>query len=387
MFNFLSSVLNLFKSPAKPADVSSERPASQPVANTAVTATAATGNTLFTNAPEHRGDISGDFHQDNLKRMNNWNEKQLVSSAKKQLFMLDSLLLMGMINDVMTRLSGEKQQVNFADALTECKDRYACSMCIQKLFAQGIVKINGVVIADFERYGVILLTEPTPMDYINDLRALFVEDGYKDLIYFAVVDPLLVTQPKKLKFELLDKQSFKYDATKQGVQHRKYEEYAMWWQGENDTDFETSGARKNIESSLDLLENYNSYAAGMMSYAFGRTEEYTRTRLPQQDVITIQGPENVEILFSLSASKGMYFHFPALPKYERYRDNFLKAFVDFCYDMRREIIENDLPADDFGEPSPLVWFRHLTEEVKKNYGKNLAVGVYKQDHWQSFSLN
>lgn len=121
------------------------------------------------------------------------------------------------IGDALAALNkGVKPYSSYGDGLHEFKEAFATSCCIDKLFSKGIVKINGIIIDNYQRYGVVLFDSPTSMKYYEELRDLFLEDGYQDLIYYAVVDPATVTQEQALVFGNFEQQSFRFDGTKQG---------------------------------------------------------------------------------------------------------------------------------------------------------------------------
>lgn len=346
----------------------------------------AIGKAFFTNAPLHWGAITDEFMGPNAEIANSWagtNQKQ----NQKQRFMADSLVLMGRINEALSKINLSKALTSYMDALHECKDAFATSCCINKLFEKGTIEISGIVIDNFERYGVILFYSATSIENFEELRTLFINDGYKDLIYFALEDPNLVTEQKKIQFENFNKHSFRYEVLKQGAEHRKYSEYAMWWATDTEPDFKSSSVRKNVGIYLDILDHHHSYALGILSFAFGLKQDNSRTRLPDKDLIAIEGPEGVEIMISLSESRGIHFHFPVSPRYERYRNNFIKVYVNFCYNIRAQILEHDFPKDDFGQPSSLDWYNQLLEEADRNNGEIAAVGVILKEKWLNFNLN
>ena len=345
------------------------------------------GQPFFTNSPAHWGIITDEFLGTSAEIANGWSGSNQQHN-KKQRFMTNSLMLAGSIGDALAALNkGVKPYSSYGDGLHEFKEAFATSCCIDKLFSKGIIKINGIIIDNYQRYGVVLFDSPTSMKYYEELRDLFLEDGYQDLIYYAVVDPATVTQEQTLVFSNFEQQSFRFDVTKQGAQDRKFDEYALWWASINQPDFLDSSVCKDVGIYLDILDHHHSYALGVLSMAFGLKKDNTRTRLPEYDQVLLHGAEQVEILMTLSESRGIHFHFPLNERYEHYRDNFIKAYLRLCYDLRAQILEGDLPHDDFGQPSSYEWFKSLEEEVRQKDGFVVAVGSIVKMQWNNFHMN
>lgn len=320
------------------------------------------GKPFFTNAPPHWGTITNEFLEVSDTFTAQYNDAEEEHTQQRRLFMVNSLQLMGKLNRILTKITGDRVYSGYADGLLEYDEGYATSCCIEKLFSKGILSISGIVIDDHFRYGVMLFDTPVPRSYLDEIRAYFIEDGYKDLIHYCVIDPDLVKEDKALKFDHFNKSCFRYDHDKQQVYKRKYDEYAIWWVGELEQDFDSAPVKDDIEVCHDLLDFYNSYALGILSYAFGLRPDNSRVRLPVYDEVLIEGPEGVEIIISLSETKGINFHFPVEPMYENYRNKFMKVYINFCYDIRAQIELGNYPKDDFGLPSTLEWYRGVLAE-------------------------
>lgn len=347
-----------------------------------------TNNFFFTNAPGHWGKFSNEFLKSNNDFVKGWEANQSNSMLQKRSFMVNSLLLMGKINDVFLQMAGDKVSMGYGDGFIDADVAYATSCCVEKLFSKGIFSLNGIAVDNYERYGVVLFDSPTTMAYFEELRAYFIEEGFKDLIYFAVYNPLEVSDNgKKLVFEDFNKACFKFNAEAQFTAGRKYDRYALWWAANPDDDFLKSSVKADMGISIDILDFHESYALGILSYAFGLKEDNSRTRLPDEDLVNMEGPEGVQIVLSLSQQKGIIFLFPALPQFARYRDNFIKTYVNFCYGIRAQILEHDMPKDEFGQSSVMEWYNHLLAEVEANQGNVQAVCVYAKQKWYNINLN
>jgi hypothetical protein len=102
--------------------------------------------------------------------------------------------------------------------------------------------------------------------------------------------------------------------------------------------------------------------------------------MPSYDEVIMEGPEGVEIILSLSEERGINFHFPMLERYEKYRNNFIKTYIEFCYDIRAQIVENDFPKDDFGHPSSLEWYTNLLKNAQEKGEKIRVLGALNTGH-------
>lgn len=336
------------------------------------------GNRFYTNAPKHWVKINDGFLKLDDKLSVDFDGVNTEKVVNVRNAMVNSLALMDIINEYFSKLAKEKVHFDFTDSMLGSSERFATSCYVYKLFDKGVFIIDGVAIWNYEKYAIILLTSDTPISYINELKTYFVNDGYKDLIYYAKKDPHLVEGSKKLKFENFNDKCFRYDPANQGLEQRKHNEYALWWAGELEKDVKSSILLNDIGVYLDLLEFYNSYLLGFLSFAFGLNKEVVRTKMPDYEEVAITGPEGVEIIITLSEKKGIYFHFPKHPRYEKYRNAFIKVFVNFCYKIREQIIENDLPKDDFEHHTTLEWYTQLIEEAKEHNSEIAAIGLMRK---------
>lgn len=319
------------------------------------------GNPFYTNAPAHWGTVTDEFLKSNREFSRTYDHKSDDVTVKLRSRMVNALTLMGKINEGLEKKNGQKVYTSYSDALLNYTEPYATTCCIEKLFDKGTISITGIAIDNHERYAVMLFDAPTPMKYIDELRVYFLKDGYKDLIYFSVDDPNQVTENVTLKFEDFNKSCFSVDQKKQGRNNWAYESYAMWWASEQETNFNSAVIKDDIRLSLDLLDFHNSYALGILSFAFGLKDDNNRTRLPDYDEVVATGPEGVQIIITLSRAYGINFHFPMLPKFESYRNSFMKVYVNFCYGIRAQILEHNLPNDDFDTTSTLAWYQQLLD--------------------------
>ena len=321
-----------------------------------------TGDPFYSNAPEHWGTITNGFLAVSQRAGENFDHEKGGYAEQRRIWMLNSLMLCGAVNKALSQIAGEKIHISYGDAMLASNERYATSCCIEKLFVKGVISINGIIIDDYKRYGILLCEAPTPMKYIDELRKCFIEDGYTDLIYFALHDPTLVDTAVPLKFENFNANCFTFDQEKQSHHNWTYDKYAMWWASETEPTFNSAVIKDDMRLHLDLLNFHNSYALGVLSYAFGLKNDNDRVKLPDDSGVVIVGPEGVEMIMTLSTQQGINFHFPMLPQFERYRNTFIKVYTNFCYQIRAQILEHDLPDDSSHTPSTLAWYEQLLNQ-------------------------
>ena len=63
-----------------------------------------------------------------------------------------------------------------------------------------------------------------------------------------------------------------------------------------------------------------------------------------------------------------------LPRFESYRNRFMKVYVNFCYDIRAQILEHNLPNDDFDTTSTLTWYQLLLDTSTSSAKDIQAIG-------------
>lgn len=322
----------------------------------------AKGNPFFTNAPSHWPIITDEFLSSNVTFTHKFDHNKEEAVFNKRLYMVNSMALLGAVNKGLTDNIGTKVLSSYSGGFFDSKEQYATTFCVEKLSSKGIIKTNGIVIDNFEKYAVFLFEKPTSAAYHQELRSLFAEDGFKDVIYYSQTDPETVEQTGEivLPFEGLNDSCFRMNPEKQKSTDRSYETYAMWWSGNSDASFMDSSAFNSISSYYNSCADCYSYILGKLGYALGLNKDDSRIALPDYDEVLISGPEDAEILMTLSKTSGINFHFPTMQKSEKYRDNFLKVFATFAESLKKEIENNNFDKDP--ESVHPVWF----EQVKNN---------------------
>jgi len=304
------------------------------------------GKPFFTNAPAHWGTITDEFLDSNKNFSQNFDEKNVDVILEKRMFMVNSLVLLGAINSNLSQKFGIKIVSEYIDGLSDSKDKYATSCCVYKLFENGILVTNGIVLDNFEKYAVFLFTKPTSFAYIDKLKEKFIENGFKDLIYYCVVNPETVNLPDliELPYIGLQKESFKLKAD-QSRDNRKYTDYALWWSDNPDSLFGDSKTYQILSKYYEKCNDISTYILGKFGYALGRNDDDTRVKLPEYDEMIIEGPEGVEIILTISDKTGINFHFPVGPKFEKYRDDFLNSIFEFALSIKNQVVENNFERD------------------------------------------
>lgn len=304
------------------------------------------GQPFFTNAPTHWGNITDEFLESNKNFSQNFDEKKDNVILEKRMFMVNSLVLLGSINRNLSEKLEIKIVSEYLDGLCDTKEKYATSCCIYKLFDDGIILTNGIVVDNFEKYAVFLFTKPTSFAYIDKLKEKFIENGFKDLIYYCIVDPKTVNIPDLIELPYIDlqKESFSLKSD-QSRENRKYNNYALWWTNNPDTLFSDSKTYQILSKYFEKCNDVNSYILGKLGYALGRNENDSRVKIPEYDEMIVEGPEGVEIILTISEKTGINFHFPVSPKFEKYREDFLNSFLEFSVSIKEQVVERNFDRD------------------------------------------
>ena len=304
------------------------------------------GNPFYTNAPEHWGIITDEFLAPNANFSQSYDNQSSDSILVKRMFMVNSLVLLEAINKNLSQSRGVTIIPDYQNSFIDSSERYGTSCCVYKLFDKGTIMTNGVVIDDYQMYAVMLFTTPTSFAYINQLKEKFVANGFRDMIYYCTTDPATVENPIAivLPFIALQKESFT-SKDDQSRDSRKYQQYALWWASNTQKVFKDSIAFKTLQNYYHNSSDVNTYILGKLDYALGRNKDQNRIMLPDYDEVIFSGPEDVEIIMTISDQSGINFHFPIDPKFEKYRDNFLASFADFTRSIKEQIVENNWDRD------------------------------------------
>ncbi|MBL7705064.1 MAG: hypothetical protein JNM21_05885 [Taibaiella sp.] len=319
------------------------------------------GNPFFTNAPIHWGIITDEFLESNTDFTQNFDEKRDDIIADKRMFMVNSLVLLGNINQNLSEKVGKKIISSYAEGLLDSKEQYATSCAIHKLLDKGIIRTNGIVIDNYEKYAVFLFTRPTSMTFIHRLREKFIENDFKDLIYYCIENPDMVNESASvaLPYIGLQKESLKLKSDQSRAQ-RKYNDYALWWTKNPNIIFSDTFTYKILSEYNEHCYDCNTYLLGKIGYALGLNENDKRVKMPDYDELIIEGPEDVEIIMTLSQKTGINFHFPASPLFEKYRDNFINSFVALAISIKEQVLENNFDRDiDFIRPEWLEQAKNI----------------------------
>jgi hypothetical protein len=161
------------------------------------------GNPFFTNAPEHWPVITDEFLTSNENFSRNFDDQTGDHLMRKRMFMVNSLVLLGSINQSFADKLGRKVLSSYADELLNSDEEYATTCCIAKRFKDRGILTNGIAIENGKRYAVFLFDQPTPMSYVDELKNYFLADGFVDVIYYALDDPKAVVSDRKLVLENL----------------------------------------------------------------------------------------------------------------------------------------------------------------------------------------
>ncbi|TDW51438.1 hypothetical protein EV144_101113 [Flavobacterium sp. 270] len=322
-----------------------------------------TGNPFFTNAPKHWPVITDDFLNSNKDFSNNFDNKTGDIILKKRMFMVNSLVLMGKLNEELSVIAGKKITHSYRDSLIDNEENYATTFCIDKVFELGIIKTHGIVIENSKKYAIILFHNSESINYINELKKLFLEEGFEDLIYYATVDPASIIEinPKEIEFETINQECFHLDKEKQSKNDRKYSQYALWCSRDSIQKFIDSKVYKSLNEYHNYCSDCYTYILGKIGFALGLNENDKRVQLPEYDELIFEGPEGVEIIMTISNKNGLNFHFPANSKFDNYRNNFLNIFTILCKTLKEQIDNENFEKDN--QIVTTEWLERLKSEV------------------------
>lgn len=152
-------------------------------------------------------------------------------------------------------------------------------------------------------------------------------------------------------------------------------EFAMWLPSENDNRFSNSEIISKWTEIFNLTNRYWSYiTADLLKILKVIGDDEMQMELPQENTtFALLTNQNEQIILSLSAEKGIRFHFASTTSFE-YRMNFLKDFLNYCKGWEGLVNKLNQPADENAEFSE--WWA-LTIKASKMADINepiLAVG-------------
>jgi hypothetical protein len=124
-------------------------------------------NPFFTNAPSHWPIITDEFLSSNVTFTHKFDHNKEEAVFNKRLYMVNSMALLGAVNKGLTDNIGTKVLSSIPEDF-DSKEQYATTFCVEKLSSKGIIKTNGIVIDNFEKYAVFYLKNPLPQPIIRN---------------------------------------------------------------------------------------------------------------------------------------------------------------------------------------------------------------------------
>lgn len=294
------------------------------------------GNSMYTNAPEYWGVFDDGFMKESKAFAENYDENKAAEHIEKRSFMVNSLMLIGDIRERLEKHYNIEISSNYLDGLIQTKEAFASSICVSVLFKEGIIRTNGIIIDNKKRYAIQLFVKPVSMDLIEKMRAKYQERGFHDLVYFCISDPERFENQDEMPFVQFSTEDLRMKDD-QSRDSRLHKEYAVWWTEKNDMVFSNSMTYAILKEMHKSYKNTSTYILGQLAYALKRNPEFVRVQLPDYDEVVALGPENVEMILTLSSETGINFHFPKHELYETYRDNYLRLFKNFCQEQTKSI--------------------------------------------------
>lgn len=224
----------------------------------------------------------------------------------------------------------------------------------------GAIQVSLLVQHDGELYGVFMYPTPTSEDASDydaassaiatlGMRAAYVSTG--------PLPPLLPDHDTNFHVHAC------LTPLEQGLQR---DDYLMWWpaeDGERFVDTAACAALTRIYAGCDGIE---SHLVGLLHPHLGidlgvdTQGRLVRIPLPEDSqLFSVRGPEDRPFIVSLSAEKGIRFHFPKGTTPPAYRDRYLAHFAGYVEFWRSVFLKHEVELDTYGDLHPASWWALL----------------------------
>jgi hypothetical protein len=139
--------------------------------------------------------------------------------------------------------------------------------------------------------------------------------------------------------------------------------YSMWLPTADDPSFTRSASRAIIGELFQAAEGIESYAAAAILRQIGRVRtEAIRVTLPEETrAFPVVGPGDGRFVVSVSAEKGVRFHFSATTA-PSYRDAILQGFTSYVNGLKERLTTGGYEPDPADDDTPAGWWS-LCEEM------------------------
>ena len=255
-------------------------------------------------------------------------------------------------------------------------DTFICAGCVEgesiltlqtKLTNLGVLEIPLQVFTDGVFRSVFIYPEADLEDaaHFSGVRDLFKELGEVEPVFYA--GKVLPLSPPASVCRPLKPQDL---SVYRGVVPAG--DYGIWW----DTSQQDDSAINILRETYTLMDRIESYIAGLLVSELGLSANQgsRRIALPEKNFqVPLLAYHGAIVLMTLSAAKGIRFHFNMAHTTPFYRDCFLAAFRDFIKLYRNQIERDKAPLDHATSNSPLAWWSSM-EEAYREDSKNMVIG-------------
>ena len=232
-----------------------------------------------------------------------------------------------------------------------------------QLFDDGYIEIP--VLMDFEGVKHPFFFIYTDIEARNFLsaRELLLDNGFGEPFYASSVD-ISNTKEKGAALRTGGAYSRFFTVKKDGLSKG---EYALWWKSQEEEFFTGSKTKEYVLEMYKIFHEYETWHFGFLVQELNLSsdvKEYSRVELPEEArEIPLLGPENTDIILSVSREKGIKFLFPTSVT-KAYRERLLRFLLDHIKGLHI-ILESHNVEKDQNKTSSLEWFAFICKHLEK----------------------
>ena len=261
--------------------------------------------------------------------------------------------------------------------IVKCLDQFFSTLNIpfqtkafnyKKLFEDGLLTIPLLVDINKNTYAVFIIYNIEEAAQYRDANKLLSKSCFEKTLYISTIDIDTV----KHKISCLDL----LRCSDLGYHNQWISEgmYGMWWKTKKEPLFTNSKTKQYLDIIHRATREYPSYFFGyiLSELEVEGFEKTKRKPLPEKPLeITVKGPEQKDIIISISREKGIRFHFPVNSTNRKYRAFFLDQISANFKAYHLMLNLRELPRDNNSIPNQQSWYTFMCEvmEEKENKGE------------------
>ncbi|MEM1183005.1 MAG: hypothetical protein AAGM22_31980 [Acidobacteriota bacterium] len=238
------------------------------------------------------------------------------------------------------------------------------AMAPSYLLEDGLLEVSFEVIAGDRRVPVQVYPEAgeEASAHFAALRRALAARGF-DSVYYAPGVLRASADPRPDVVGMLG-----FDALTPCERDIRSGDHSMWWPTEEDSDAPKSPVLADIDRFYGAVDGREAWFVGFLLHGLGVLEEARPEPPPEElGVFNVTGPEGQTLLVSLSAEKGLRFHFHRSQD-PTYRDRFWRHIAAFAVHFRGQLDRQGVPEAEATRERPAEWWR-LTRGVLATLGE------------------